>query len=104
MADIQFAEGLYFNEPHANAPDFIKGKLSVQKEKFMAWLDATDTNDKGYINLDIKMSRDGKPYIAVDTWVPNQPQDQQQAPQATPQQQAQLDNPIEPDAESDIPF
>jgi protein tyrosine phosphatase len=68
--DVQFVDGLYYNEPNENAPDFVKGKLSIQKAKLMAWLEGAETNEKGYINADIKISQGGKPYIAVDNWKP----------------------------------
>ena len=81
MSEVEFAKGIYFNSPHEKAPDYVKGKLSIQKGKFLEWLEGKDANEKGYINLNIKVSQGGKPYIAVDNWVPNQQQTQQQPPQ-----------------------
>ena len=107
MDDIKFADGIYFKEPHQNAPDFVKGKLSIQKQKLMAWLEGMDAGDEGYINLDIKVAKSGKLYIAVDNWKPNnQQQAQQQKPQLTPQQQEQMDTRIEEDPiiDDDVPF
>jgi hypothetical protein len=72
MADINFAEGLYFKEPSDNAPEFIIGNLSIQKEKLTVWLDGAECNEAGYINLDIKISQGGKPYISVNDWKPDQ--------------------------------
>jgi hypothetical protein len=91
MDDIKFAEGLYFKEPSDNAPDFIKGRLSIQKNKFLEWVGNAEFNESGYINLDIKISKGGKPYIAVNDWKPNQ---QQQQPQYTTQQQKEMDTPL----------
>ncbi len=93
MDDVKFAEGLYFKEPHENAPDFVKGNLSIQKQKMTEWLANTPANEKGYINLDIKVGRSGKPYIAIDTWEPKQQQGQPQQ-QYTPEQQQQMDTPL----------
>ncbi len=107
MDDIKFADGIYFKEPHQNAPDFVKGKLSIQKQKLMEWLEGMDAGEEGYINLDIKVAKSGKCYIAVDTWKPsNQQQPQQQKPQLTPQQQEQMDTRIEQDPiiDDDVPF
>ena len=100
MDDIKFADGIYFKEPHQNAPDFVKGKLSIQKQKLMAWLEGMDAGDEGYINLDIKVAKSGKLYIAVDNWKPNNQQQAQQKPQLTPQQQEQMDTRID----DDVPF
>jgi len=103
MSDIEFAEGLYYKEPVENAPDFVKGKLSVSKDKFSRWLEATEANDKGYINLDIKISQGGKPYIAVDKWVPQERKEDQN--QQAPQQNGQLvDHDTGTAAADDIPF
>ena len=74
--EVEFVDGLYFNEPNENAPDFVKGKLSINKGKLAAWLDGATPNEKGYINLDIKISQGGKPYIAVDNWKPKQSDDE----------------------------
>jgi hypothetical protein len=93
MDEVKFAEGLYFKEPNEKAPEWVKGKLSIQKQKLTEWLANTPANEKGYINLDIKVGRSGKPYIAIDTWEPSQQQGQQQ-PQYTPEQQRQMDTPI----------
>ena len=106
MDDIKFADGIYFKEPHQNAPDFVKGKLSIQKQKLTAWLEGMDAGDEGYINLDIKVAKSGKLYIAVDNWKPNNQQQAQQKPQLTPQQQEQMDTRIEEDPiiDDDVPF
>ena len=100
MDDIKFADGIYFKEPHQNAPDFVKGKLSIQKQKLIAWLEGMDAGEEGYINLDIKVAKSGKLYIAVDNWKPNNQQQAQQKPQLTPQQQEQMDTRID----DDVPF
>jgi len=93
MADIKFVEGLYFKEPRDNAPDFVRGSLSIQKEKLTVWLEGAECNEAGYINLDIKISKGRKPYIAVNEWKPDQQQPQQQY---TPAQQKEMDTPLAP--------
>lgn len=71
--DIKFADGLYFNEPHQNAPDFVLGRLSIKPKEFVDWLRANhkETNEQGYINLKINKSRQGKVYVALDDWKPD---------------------------------
>lgn len=67
MSDL--AKGLYFKEPHQNAPDFVKGRLSVKNEDFIAFL-----KEQGgeWTNLQIKVSKAGKPYVEVDDWKPSE--------------------------------
>lgn len=64
----KYANGIYFNLPNEKAPDFVIGKMSIQKEKFVEWLASEQANEKGYINLEILRSRDGKPYITVNEY------------------------------------
>lgn len=72
MSDVEFARGFYWNPPHENAPDFVIGKVSINKEQFLGWLERQEPNEKGYVRLDIKRSRDGKAYASLDTWQPSQ--------------------------------
>jgi hypothetical protein len=83
MSEQTFAKGFYFDDPHAKAPDFVIGKVSVKVQDAIAFLQQHQ-NNKGYVNLDIKRSREGKPYMALDTWQPSQ-QSQAQRPEAEPQ-------------------
>jgi len=76
MSD-KMIQGLYVNEPHENAPDFIKCCLSVQVERFAAWLAKQEPSDKGYIKIDIKQSREGKLYAALNDYTPNKQREEQ---------------------------
>jgi len=67
--DIEFIDGLMFKEKHQNAPDFVICKLSIKREELIAWLQAKDGE---WINGDIKRSKQGKIYAAVDNWKPSQ--------------------------------
>ena len=69
--DVEFAQGFYFNEPQGNAPDFVLGKVSIQRDKFMDWLVAQQPNEKGYVRIDVKRSRSGSVYASLDTWQPS---------------------------------
>ena len=71
MADKkEYASGCYFNDPHERAPEFVVGRISVNVQKFIGWLEQQETSDKGYVNLNVKRGRDGKPYVELDTWKP----------------------------------
>ena len=104
MADIKFAEGLYYKEPNTNAPDFVKGGLSIQKEKLMAWLEMTDANEKGYINLDIKVSQSGKPYISINEWVPKNTEKKEPNSDYVQKAQEPSDSQARYDADDSVPF
>ena len=100
--EIEFVSGLYYNDPHPNAPDFIKGKLSIQRDKLLQWLNAKQPNGSGYINAVIKVSKDGKPYIAVDAWEPKARRDSYQD-SSQPQPPSQEDDSFD-DSGDPIPF
>jgi hypothetical protein len=67
-----FANGLIFKPPHANAPAFILGNLSVKVDEFTAFLQAHNTNS-GWINIQIKESKGGKWYCELNTYKPEKP-------------------------------
>lgn len=77
MSEIEFINGLMVKAPHERAPDFVKATISIKREELIAWLQGK--NDE-WINLQVKESRGGKWYAAVDDWKPNQCGQQQQAP------------------------
>lgn len=82
MADQVFAEGLGFFEPHSNAPEFIKGCISVNREKFTEWMRSQEVNEKGYIKLDVKEARSGNLYVSVNNYKPERDQQRGAAPAA----------------------
>ena len=93
--EIEFIDGLMFKEKHQNAPDFVICKLSIKREELIAWLQAKDGE---WINGDIKRSKNGKIYAAVDNWKPNTERQAEPARESTPApSQANV-------ADDDIPF
>lgn len=85
MSDIKFIDGLIVKAPHEKAPDFVKARLSIKREEMIAWLQAQEGE---WVNADIKESKAGKWYAAVDEWKPEQrggaPQAQTEKPAAAP--------------------
>ena len=78
-----FAQGMFFKEPHQNAPAWVKGTLSIECEKFIEWMRSNcykAQNGKWYTNIDIKASKDGVKYLALNEYKPK--------PQTAPQQSA----------------
>lgn len=68
----ELPKGLYANKPHENAPDWVKSKLSIQRDDFAQWLLDQTPNEKGWINFDILESKEGKYYVKVDDFKPSQ--------------------------------
>jgi hypothetical protein len=68
MADKTFIKGLIYKLPHANAPEFVKGKLSIKSEELIGFIKEQNSE---WINIDLKISKDNKPYAELDTWKPD---------------------------------
>lgn len=66
----EFVDGLFVNNPRENAPDFVKGSLSIQIDKFIPYL-KSKANAKGYVNIDLLESKDGNLYPKLNEWKPN---------------------------------
>lgn len=68
MADKIFAQGIIFKRPTANAPEFVKGKVSFKVEEAIAFL-KEHVNANGWVDLDLKQSKEGnKLYLELNTW------------------------------------
>jgi hypothetical protein len=65
--DTQFIPGLIVKAPHERAPEYVKAKLSIKREELIAWLQQQGGE---WINADVKVSRNGKWYCAVNEWKP----------------------------------
>lgn len=68
MADKIFAEGMYFEKPHENAPEFVKGKISIKVAQAVPFLEKHE-NGGGYVNLDLKKSKEGKLYLELNQYI-----------------------------------
>lgn len=98
--ETEFLNGLIVKGPNENAPEYVKAKISIKREELIASLQAKDGE---WVNLDVKVSQNGKWYAAVDNWKPNGGGERQAArpsrDAAPAQQVAQNDF-----ADDDIPF
>lgn len=61
-----FADGIRFQEPGPKAPQWVKGKISVKVDAFIAFLQIHAKN--GWVNLDLKKSKKGVLYLELNTW------------------------------------
>lgn len=66
--DIEFVDGLFWKEPRSQAPDYVKGSISIQPDKLAAWC-KTHAGEE-WVNVDVKESKGGKIYCAVNDWKP----------------------------------
>ena len=83
-----FIPGLFVKNPNERAPDYIIGKVSINRNQMLSFL---QHHQGDWINGEIKRSRDGNLYCAIDNWQPQQRSDydhsqpaQQQPAQAPP--------------------
>jgi hypothetical protein len=55
MTDKIYPIGLYVNPPNEKAPEFVKGSISIQKDKFAELFEQVEqyANDKGYCRFNI---------------------------------------------------
>lgn len=67
--EIEFPAGLMVKAKHENAPSFVLCKLSIKRTELIEWLQSKEGD---WINLDVKESKGGKLYAAVDTWKPSE--------------------------------
>lgn len=84
-----FADGLMWKDKHPNAPEFVKGSLSINVESFYQWA-KQHVNEKGWVSLDMKESKKGGIYYQLNTFVPKKPEG--------------IEQPKEDSADSSIPF
>jgi len=93
LSEKFFAEGIYWNAPHANAPAFVVGRIGIQRDRLVAWLESQEVSDKGYLSLDVteRKGAPGEYSVALNTFRPT----------AKPQQSAPV---VDDFDDSDIPF
>lgn len=77
MDDIEFVDGLIVKAPHPKAPSFVKARISIKVAELKAWLDG---KTEEWVNLDVKESKGGKWYAAVNTFKPKAAEDDYDTP------------------------
>jgi hypothetical protein len=72
MSDSDLVMGFYPKQPSEKAPDFVIGKVSVKIADFKTWLYEFEAAnpDEEWLNIDLKVSKQGKGYAVVDHWKP----------------------------------
>ena len=66
--DVEFVSGFNFRKREPNTPDWVIAKAGRNIESLREWMkDWIEKNpDKEWLNIEIKESKAGKTYIAVD--------------------------------------
>jgi len=68
--DNTLPKGIYWNAPHPQAPEFVKGRVSIKLADALPWLEAVK-NETGYINLQLLETKDkSKLYLKLDLFQP----------------------------------
>lgn len=74
---IVFSKGLFWRTKPENAPESLRGKLLVQVDDFIKFLNDNDEyrSDKGWLPLNLWKSKTGTYYFSVDTFKPKPKED-----------------------------
>lgn len=83
--ETKFANGMIVKPRHRNCPDYVIANLSIKCEEFEQTMKANHV--QGWLNIQLKVSQNGKPYAQIDEWRP-QPQQYPQQGYSQPQRQA----------------
>ena len=86
--DNDFVDGLFVDAPHPKAPDFVKAKIALNVEALGKYLRTKYQAGEEWVRLDVKESKGGKWYAAINDWKP----DDQSGP------------PSQEDLDDDVPF
>lgn len=65
----KFAKGLFFKLPHDNAPDYVKGTLLINPKDAIEFI--KEHQDQKWLALDMKVSKEGKPYLSINDFKPD---------------------------------
>lgn len=65
--EVIFADGFIVKKKD-NAPEWVIGSLSIKVDEAIKFI--KEHNKNGWVNIEMKTSRDGKPYCQLDTWEP----------------------------------
>lgn len=67
MNDELLMDGFFIKAPRSGAPEFVKGSLSFNVDKAIAYLQTYKKSD-GYVNADILLSKSGTLYLKRDNF------------------------------------
>ncbi len=85
MSEPVFLDGMIVKRPHEKAPSFVKARMSFKVADFIKFLKRYQ--DKGWVNADLKVSKNGKLYAQLDTWKAGENQKQGETKTSEPDEQ-----------------
>lgn len=110
---VIFAEGFRIDLPDQNTKDkapWIKSKISVRVDDAIEFLKKY-RNDRGFVNIDVKLSKGGSLYMELNSWkIKQEEQEQQefiktmQTPTPGFKEPMKIEYPEDDITELDIPF
>lgn len=72
LPDKVFAEGMRLGEISEAARSFVVARIGFKVTDFIAFLKEHESNS-GFVNVDIKVSKNGKQYAELNTYVKQAP-------------------------------
>jgi hypothetical protein len=66
--DKEFINGLNFKPPREQAPEFVKGTGSINKNRLIEFLQSKQDE---WVNFNVMVGRSGNWYAEVDNWKPD---------------------------------
>jgi hypothetical protein len=70
MSDKKKIDGLIVKK-NEKSPEWVLTSVSVEVESFKKWLDE-NKNGKGWVNLDLKKTKDGRYYLDHNDYKPKE--------------------------------
>ena len=70
MSETKFVNGMWFNKPNENAPDFVIADINISVDRFIEWLNEQEKSEKGIVRITGKRSKGGKYYAELNDWKP----------------------------------
>ena len=100
MEEKKYVTGMFVKR-NEKAPEFVVCGLSVKTEEFVQFL-KENTNEKGYVNLQVRKSKDkGTLYAVVDTFEPKENTASTEVKKAVKTQES---DPFQNGNSGDLPF
>mgnify|MGYP006396192153 CR=1 FL=1 len=100
MEEKKYAKGMFVKR-NEKAPDFVVCNISIKADEFDKFL-KENTNEKGYVNLQVLRSKDkGTLYAVVDTFEPKASTASTEVKKAV---KTQENDPFKKGGSGDLPF
>lgn len=71
MSDLEFMNGFFVEKPRQGRPDFIKAIVDVNLDNAIAFLEKKKLDGEQKIQFEVRESKNGKFYAAIDHWKPD---------------------------------